>query len=419
MRILIVGGGGREHALAWKLSQEAEVFAAPGNPGISRVAECLPIRADNFDAISVACREKEVGLVVIGPEIPLIEGLADRLRSEGSLVFGPGAEAAQLEGSKSFSKAMMSKAGVPTAAYRSFTDANEAIAFALDLHERGCGIVVKASGPALGKGAIVTSSLEEAMDAINRCLVAREFGDASSCIVLEERMHGSEFSLFTICSESGFCSLPAAQDYKRAFDEDEGPNTGGMGSYSPVDWVTSELVHEAEKQVVAPILKQVADEGIVFRGLLYSGLMRVDGKLKCIEYNVRFGDPETQSVVCRLGCGLADALLAAANGEPVPPVEALDNAAVSVVIASAGYPGSVETGHLITQEPVEEGIHIFHAGTKLVDGELLTAGGRVAAITATDANLTLARDKAYRNINGIRFEGARWRTDIGAPTKTF
>lgn len=413
MRILVVGGGGREHALAWKLSQEAEVFAAPGNPGIARVGECLPIEADNDEGLANACRDRDIDLAVVGPEAPLFAGLADYLGSRGIAVFGPSQGAALLEGSKAFSKAMMAEAGVPTAEFRTFTDSQLAKDCAREVYGSGKRLVVKASGPALGKGAIVTSTLDEALDAIHRCMEVAEFGESGKTLVLEERMQGPEFSLLTICSGKDYLSLPVSQDYKRAYDDGEGPNTGGMGSYSPVAWVPPEIVRRAEQTVVAPMLELMGGKGTPFQGLLYSGLMLVDGVPKCIEYNVRFGDPETQSVMCRLGVGLADALMAAAKGDPIPPIEVLDNAVVSVVIASAGYPGPVETGLPIEESNPEPGVQVFHAGTKLVEGKLLTSGGRVAAVSAVGADLAEARERAYRSVGCFRFEGARWRSDIG------
>ncbi|MBI5707929.1 MAG: phosphoribosylamine--glycine ligase [Armatimonadetes bacterium] len=412
MRILVVGSGGREHALAWKLSQEAEVFAAPGNPGIAEVATLLPFSPADGDSIAAECARLSIDLAVVGPESPLIAGLADQLRAHGVTVFGPSMAAAQLEGSKAFAKEVMREAGIPTAGFRVFTDPDEAEDSAREAYASGRQLVVKASGPALGKGAIMTSTLDEAIEAIERCMVDDAFGEAGRTVVLEERMVGEEFSLLTLCSGGHYVSLPVAQDYKRALDGDRGPNTGGMGSFSPVDWVTPNLVARTEEYVVAPVLRLMQERGTPFQGCLFSGLMLVDGMPRCIEYNVRFGDPETQSVMMRLGGGLASALLAAAKAEPIPPIQVKANAAVAVVVASSGYPGPIETGLPVTLREPDSGVQVFHAGTKSVDGQLVTSGGRVAAVTAAASSLSEARQLAYQNLRCIEFEGARWRADI-------
>jgi phosphoribosylamine--glycine ligase len=415
MRVLVVGSGGREHSLAWKLAQEAEVLVAPGNPGIGEVAECLSLRQEDFVGIEEAAKSKAVSLVVVGPEAPLIAGLADRLREAGIPTLGPGQAGAMLESSKVFSKALMQRAGVPTAGFEAFEDAQAASTFARRVYAEGRQLAVKASGPALGKGVAVCGTLDEALGAIQGMLVERRFGDSGSTIVLEERLVGREFSLLALCSGESYRCLPPAQDYKRAYDGDKGPNTGGMGSFSPVPWVTDELLMKTQERVIEPTLRALKGRGIDYRGVLYAGLMVRDEDPYCLEFNVRFGDPETQSLMPRMGKGFADALLSAARGDEVPECEVLPNAAVSVVLASKGYPGPVEGGALIAYEkPSRSDVAVFQAGTRLVEGKLVTSGGRVAAVTAIAPTVREAREKAYGNLGCFRFEGAEWRRDIAA-----
>lgn len=415
MRILVVGSGGREHALAWKLSSEAEVIACPGNAGIAEEVECFDVKANDQNAISDLCKSHSIDLCVVGPEDPLVAGLADRLRSEGIATYGPSAAGAALEASKAFSKDLMAQAGIPTARYRSFTEVDQAKSFASELVESGAMPVIKASGNALGKGVVVCNSLEEANDAIDSMMLDREFGDAGTTIVVEERLRGFEFSLLTLCSDSEYYSLPVAQDYKRVFDGDRGPNTGGMGSYSPVPSVPPDFVREAEERAVRPILAKLKEMGIQYRGTLFSGFMVQDGKPYCIEYNVRFGDPETQTIMRRLGHGFADALMACAKGEPIPPVPVLDHAAVTVVMATGGYPGVYEK-YIPLDLPTELpfGAKIFHAGTTKVNGRLVSNGGRVLNVSAIGETLEEARQVAYQVCDQIEFQGSHYRRDIAA-----
>lgn len=414
MRILIVGSGGREHALAWKLSQEAEVFCAPGNPGIAEVAECWPIAADHATVLAQACQRNEIDLVVIGPEDPLINGLADHLRSRGIAVFGPGADGAALEASKAFSKQLMAEAGVPTARFGVFTDAAAASEFAHARFDAGFAVAVKASGAALGKGVVVCGSADEADDAIAMMLVDQELGDAGATVVVEDRLNGFEFSLLTLVSGEDILSLPVAQDHKRALDGDRGPNTGGMGTYSPMTNVDAELVQHTEDLVVRPILRAMKERGIDYRGLLFSGLMVQDGVPFCLEYNVRFGDPETQTVMRRLGSGLGAALVQCAKGEPISPIEVLENAAVTVVMASKGYPGKFQRGYPITIGTLPNDVVIFHAGTKREQGQLTTNGGRVLGISAIGQTIEIARERAYEGVRAIECDGLRYRSDIAS-----
>jgi phosphoribosylamine---glycine ligase len=413
VRVLVVGSGGREHALAWKLAQEAEVIAAPGNPGIAEDVEVANVRIDDTYGLIDLCKARKIDLVVVGPEDPLVNGLADHFRDTGIAVFGPGAAGAALEASKAFSKDLMKKAGIPTAAYQTFTHPEPAKMFARSLFDGGRSAVVKASGNALGKGVIVAASIEEAEDAVDAMLVDKEFGDAGTVVVVEEAIRGREFSLLTLCSGKGILSLPVAQDHKRALDGDRGPNTGGMGTYSPVPAISDDLVLETEDRVVRPILECLKSEGIPYRGVLFSGLMGEPGQTYCLEYNVRFGDPETQTVMMRLGKGFAEALMACANGEPIPPIEVIDNSVVTVVVASGGYPGPVEKGLPITlPTSLPQGVKIFHAGTKRTGSELVTNGGRVFAVAAAAADLPTARQLAYESARNVQFAGRRFREDI-------
>jgi phosphoribosylamine--glycine ligase len=414
MRILVVGGGGREHALAWKLAQEAEVIVAPGNPGIAKDAEVVPVAATDFDGLVRLATERAVDFVVVGPEDPLIAGLADRLREAGIPVFGPGALGAKLEGSKAFSKEIMFEADVPTAEFMSFHSPSEAKTYARERFADGRPVVVKASGQALGKGVAMCDTIEEAEAAIDQMMVERVFGAAGDQVVVEERLQGFEFSLLTIVGDHNYVSLPIAQDHKRAYDGDQGPNTGGMGTFSPIERVPDDLVREAEERVVAPVLRRLRELGYVYRGVLFSGLMVQDGRPYCLEYNVRFGDPETQSVMLRLGRGFANALHQSATGQVIEAPEVLDNAAVTVVIASGGYPGEIRRGLPIDLSDVRSEVKLFHAGTKLDDaGNLVTNGGRVLAVSAAAETLPLARALAYAGAEAVRFEGAFYRHDIG------
>lgn len=415
MKILIIGSGGREHALAWKLSHEAEIFAAPGNPGIAQIGQCFPFAPSDISGLRIMCKSLRPDLIVIGPEDPLILGLADSLREDGHVVFGPSAAAARLEGSKAFSKALMEHARVPTAWYRTFNDAGEAKKFARELFEKGRGAVVKASGAALGKGVVVCDSAEQAEAAVNDMMVEGSLGEAGRTVVIEERLRGREFSLLTIASEESYVSLPVAQDYKRALDQDRGPNTGGMGTYSPVAWLTEDLVRRAEQAIALPALKQLSREGISYRGVLFSGIMVHDDNPYCLEYNVRFGDPETQTVMMRLGTGLSGLLFAAACGEELSPIPVLDNAVVSVVLASGGYPGSYEKGKSITlPATLPASVQVFHAGTQREQGQLVTAGGRVLCVSAAADDLPSARELAYKVVDTIGFDGMYFRRDIAA-----
>lgn len=411
-RILVIGKGGREHALVWRLAREAEVIAAPGNPGIAELCELRPLSDERDPGMLLElCKTVEPSLVLFGPEAPLIAGMADALRESGYACFGPGREHARLEGSKAFAKQLMRQAGVPTARFQVFTEPGPARDFARQLFDKGSGAVVKASGNALGKGVIVCESKEQSDEVIAAMLVRSEFGEAAREIVIEERLGGFELSLMTIVSGSEIRSLPVCRDYKRLMDEDKGPNTGGMGSLCSDPRATPELVARAEERIVRPILAQV---GPAFRGLLFSGLMVDAEGPKCLEYNVRFGDPETQSLVRVVEGNLAGCLEAASRAAPLPELRANGQAAVSVVLASEGYPGTPKLGKRIELGSLPEGAVCFHAGTAMAGTELVTAGGRVLALSAMADTLQAARDLAYAALAKVRFEGMTYRTDIGA-----
>ncbi len=387
------------------------MICAPGNPGIAEECECVPIQVNDFAGLLRLGREREIDLVVVGPEDPLVMGLADAFREQGFLVFGPNKYSAQLEGSKAFSKAMMMRAGVPTASYQTFIDGQMAKEYCRKCFAEGRQVAIKASGNALGKGVVVCGTVEEAEAAVD---LLRGLGEAGRTLVIEERLIGPEFSLLTLVSDAGILSLPLAQGQKRVFDGDEGPNTGGMGTYSPLEWVSTGVVNEVEETVVKPIIQALKEDKYDYRGVLFSGLMVTPDGPKCIEYNVRFGDPETESVMPRLGKGFAAALMACAKGEEIPPVEVLDHATCTVVLSSPGYPGDYPKGLPITIGSLPAGVKVFHAGTKLVDGQLVTNGGRVMAVMAQAADGAAAHALVYDAIKKISFEGMHYRTDIGA-----
>ena len=416
MNVLVVGGGGREHALCWKLAQSerlTRLVAAPGNPGMARHAACVAVGVDDHDGLVRLAERECADLVVIGPEVPLVAGLADRLRERGFAVFGPDAAAAALEGSKAFAKDLMARAGIPTARYAVFRDAAGARAFCREL---GPPVVVKADGLAAGKGAIVCATLAEADDAIARCMERREFGAAGATVVVEEFLRGEEVSFFAVSNGATCAALGAAQDHKTIFDADRGPNTGGMGAFTPVAPVDATMQARIMRTIVEPTFAAIARAGAPFRGVLFVGLMLTTEGPRVIEYNVRFGDPECQAIVSALGGDLLPLLDAAARGAALPPAPASTRAAVCIVLTSAGYPAHYATGLPI--EGIDEaervpGVVVFHAGTAQREGRLVTAGGRVFGVTATAADVPSAIDRAYVAAARIGFEGVHYRRDIG------
>ena len=401
MNVLVVGSGGREHALAWKLAQSAdlgELHAAPGNPGIARHATCHPVRAEDAESLLGLCRQCGIDLVVIGPEAPLVSGVADNLRHGGVTVFGPSGAAAMIEGSKSFAKDVMKSAGVPTAR---------------ELVEPVAPCVIKADGLAAGKGVFVCRTDAEVETAWPR---AQALGDR---VVVEELLEGEEVSLFALCDGAVAVALPAAQDAKRLRDGDEGPNTGGMGAYAPLPFLSARDREELVEAVHGPVLDELAKRGSPFVGLLYAGLMLTEDGARTLEFNCRFGDPETQAILPLLEGDLLDALAGAARGDLAgASVDVADGAAATVVLAAPGYPDAPEVGSALSgiEEAETAGALVFNAGTALRDGALLSEGGRVLNVTAVGPSLSDAREQAYAALDHIRLDGAQFRTDIGART---
>jgi phosphoribosylamine--glycine ligase len=412
MRVLVIGSGGREHALVSKLAEHHEVTCAPGNPGMARDVEVIPIPVTDLAALGQLATSGGFDLVVIGPEDPLVAGLSDQIRVCGVCVYGPSMAAARLEGSKAFSKRLMAEAAIPTAGFKVFTEVDPATDHAREVYGAGGQLAVKVSGNALGRGVAVCQNLEAALEAIQSAMVERKFGSAGEILVLEEMMVGREFSLLTIVGSHNYVSLPIAQDYKRALDGDEGPNTGGMGSFSPCDWAADDLIHEVECRMVEPILAKLAATGATFSGTLFTGVMVTESGPKCLEYNVRFGDPETQSIMMRLEGDFGQTLLQSAKGEWIDPPAVSIRAAVTVVIASSGYPGRYLKGAPITIGAVPPAAKLFFAGVSEQGGQLVNSGGRVIAATGTGSNIDDARAVAYEAAKAVSFEGAYFRKDI-------
>jgi phosphoribosylamine--glycine ligase len=419
VKILLVGGGGREHALAWKIAQSPLVehmWAAPGNPGIARHARCLDLAVDDADGLAGFAAGHDVDLVVVGPEQPLVAGLADALRAKGLAVFGPSRRAAAIEGSKAFAKRLMAGHGIPTARFATFDDPVAARRYAREL---GAPCVVKTDGLAAGKGAIVCATLAEADTAIAQCMERREFGAAGATVVIEEFMRGEEASFFVLAGAGGVLPLAAAQDHKTVFDGDRGPNTGGMGAFSPVAAVDAAMQDRVMREIVEPTLAALAAEAAPYAGVLYVGLMLTAEGPRVVEFNCRFGDPECQAIMLRMEEDLVPLLLAVARGERLPappPWTNAGRAAVCVAVASGGYPGRYTTGQEITGVDAAEarpGVQVFQAGTARRQGRLVTAGGRVLGVTAVAEDLTAAIAAAYEGVSRIHFEGMHYRSDIG------
>jgi len=418
MRILMIGSGGREHALAWKLARSphcTKLYAAPGNPGIAKVAQCVPIKADDLDGLVKFARQEKIDLTVVGPEKPLIDGLVDLFQKAGLRVFGPNKEAAQVEGSKAWSKAVMTHFAVPTADYRTFQHLAEALRY-IDHHEEP--LVVKASGIAAGKGVFVCQNQAEARRAVEIILREKAFGAAGDSVVVEERLTGEEASILALVDDSTIYTLESSQDHKAVFDGDHGPNTGGMGAYSPAPVVTERVQTQVDREILVPMVHGMKTEGAPYCGLLYAGVMVTPGGPKVLEFNARFGDPEAQPLLVRLKSDLVEALEATIDNRLDQVTLAWDpRPAVCVVMASGGYPDAYEKGKEITglqKADAMEDVVVFHAGTREEDGKIYTDGGRVLGVTAIGQTLTEARDRAYEAVRAIHFARAHWRTDIGA-----
>jgi phosphoribosylamine--glycine ligase len=417
MRVLVVGSGGREHALAWKIAQSPlvrELWCAPGNPGMAHLAKLLPVPADDVAGLSAEAARFRADLVVVGPEAPLVRGLADRLAEDGIPVFGPSAAAAEIEGSKAFAKEVMLAAGIPTAAHGTFRELEPALAFARARQGR---VVVKADGLAAGKGVVVAADLEEAERALHDMLVGGAHGAAGRTVVVEEKLEGLEASVIALTDGERVRLLPAAQDHKRVGDGDTGPNTGGMGAFSPAPQVTPKVAREVEERVLLPALRELARRGRPFRGALYAGVMLTRDGLKVLEFNARLGDPETQPILMRLRGDLVPALLAAARGDLTGVQLDVDpRPAVGVVLAAEGYPARPVAGDELAglDGPFEEGVQVFQAGTaRAPDGRVVSAGGRVLTACALGDDLAAARARAYAALGRIRLRGGHYRKDIG------
>ena len=418
MKVLIIGSGGREHAIAWKVAQNPQVekiYCAPGNGGIGQVAECVPIGAMEFDKLAAFAKEREIDLTIVGMDDPLVGGVVDVFEKEGLRVFGPRKNAAILEGSKAFSKDLMKKYNIPTAAYENFDNPEEAIAYLKEKAE--FPIVLKADGLALGKGVLICNTLEEAEEGVKTIMLDKKFGSAGNTLVIEEFMTGREVSVLSFVDGKTIKTMTSAQDHKRAKDGDQGLNTGGMGTFSPSPFYTKEIDEFCQKNIYQPTVDAMAAEGREFKGIIFFGLMLTEKGPKVLEYNARFGDPEAQVVIPRMKNDMVEVCEACIDGTlDQINLEFEDNAAVCVVLASDGYPVSYEKGfHIEGLESFEgkEGYYVFHAGTALKDGKIVTNGGRVLGVTAKGATLKEARKNAYAATEWIRFENKYMRHDIG------
>ncbi|MEK3883956.1 phosphoribosylamine--glycine ligase [Paenibacillus sp. PL2-23] len=417
MRILVIGGGGREHAICWALKKSEkvkELFCAPGNAGIAQLAECVPIAVNQFDELTRFAREASIDLVFVGPDDPLADGIVDAFEAAGIPAFGPDKKAAEIEGSKIFMKNLLKKYNIPTAKYETFTNYEEALAY---LKQQETPIVIKADGLAAGKGVTVAFTMEEAEKALREAMVDKVFGDAGNQIVIEEFLEGQEMSILAFVDGETVKPMVPAQDHKPIFDGDKGPNTGGMGTYTPLPHIDPSIVEDAIVNIINPTAKAMVSEGRPFRGVLFAGLMITKDGPKTIEFNARMGDPETQVVLPRLQTDLVDIVLAAMNGRLGElEIEWSEEAAVCVVAASEGYPASYPKGRAITgiAEAEAQGALVFHAGTAMKDGELVTSGGRVLGIVGRGRDIAEARARAYEAVSVIHFDGMQNRTDIAA-----
>ncbi|WP_141992755.1 phosphoribosylamine--glycine ligase [Bacillus sp. B4EP4a] len=414
MNVLVIGRGGREHAIARKLFESKRVgtvFAAPGNPGMTDVATLVPIDENNHGDLVAFAKKNAVSLTVIGPETPLLNGLTDDFTEAGLQVFGPNGRAAVIEGSKSFAKDLMKNYSIPTAEYETFSDYDSAKAY---IEKMGAPIVIKADGLAAGKGVVVAMTMEEALDAIHDMLVGAKFGEASAKVVIEEFLDGEEFSLMAFVNGEKVYPMVIAQDHKRVFDGDQGPNTGGMGAYSPVPQISDEMIQTAVETILKPTVNAMISENRSFTGILYAGLIATEKGTKVIEFNARFGDPETQVVLPRLKTDFVDTLEAVLSGEDLE-LEWHEEAVLGVVVAADGYPGEYKKGSIIKGlEKIDPNAHVYHAGTALdSEGNFISNGGRVLLVAAKGKDLSSAKAEVYKELGHIEKDGLFWRTDIG------
>lgn len=417
MKVLIVGGGGREHAIAYKLSQSPlvnKLYCAPGNGGIAKIAECVPIKATDIENMVDFAKKNKIDLTVVAPDDPLVMGMVDAFEKEGLKAFGPRANAAVIEGSKVFSKQLMKKYNIPTAKYEVFDSFSEAIKY---IEKQTAPIVIKAEGLALGKGVIIANSIDEAKDALYNIMVEKIFGNAGARVVIEEFLTGQEVSVLAFTDGKTIVPMVSAQDHKRALDGDKGLNTGGMGTFSPSRIYTKEIAERCMEQIFMPTINALNKEGRRFKGVIYFGLMLTDDGMKVIEYNCRFGDPETQVVLPRLKTDLAEIMLAIIDERLSDvTIEWENNAAVCVIMASGGYPAKYKTGYPIyglDNLAVQKDIMVFHAGTKMSGNAVVTSGGRVIGVTATAPDLEMAIKRCYTAVSNIKFENVHFRKDIG------
>ncbi len=418
MKVLVVGGGGREHALIWKIAQSPKVtkiYAAPGNAGIAQLAECTPLKSDDIPGLLAFAKSKAIDLTLVGPEGPLSLGIVDEFTKAGLRVFGPSGKAAEIEASKQFSKDLMKKYHIPTAEYGVFTERAAAEAY---VREKGAPIVVKADGLAAGKGVVVAETVEEAVKALDLIMGKKAFGAAGDRVVIEECLRGEEASFMAFSDGKTVVPMASSQDHKRVFDADKGPNTGGMGAYSPAPIVTKKLERKVMETIMVPTVRAMEKEGRLFKGVLYAGLMINDNEARVLEFNARFGDPETQPIMARLETDLIDIIEAILAGSLSKiDIKWKPDSAVCVVMASGGYPGNYEKGKVICGLENAAGVgsvSVFHAGTAFKDGKIVTDGGRVLGVTGLGPVVAAAIDNAYKGVREISFEGAHFRRDIGA-----
>jgi phosphoribosylamine--glycine ligase len=416
MNILVIGSGGREHAIVWKLNQSPlvdKIFCAPGNAGIVKIAECIDIKADQIELLAQFAQKNNIDLTVVGPEVPLCAGITDIFNSKGLKVFGPTGQAAQLEGSKAFSKDFMKKHGIPTAAYGTFDNKQDAEEFIRKNITKN-GIVVKADGLAAGKGVIVAETEQQAIDALSLCF-SGTFGKAGETVLIEEMLIGEEASILALTDGNVIIPLATSQDHKRAFDGDKGPNTGGMGAYSPAPVVTDDILKQITENVLNKFLNGLKKDGLDYKGIIYAGIMLTESGPQVLEFNVRFGDPETQAVLIRLKSDLAEIMNKTAEGNLAEVnLEWYDESAVCVVMASGGYPADYSKGCEITgiDDAEKTGAVVFHAGTSMQNGKLVNSGGRVLGVTALGADITEAVKNSYIAVKKIDWKDCRYRSDI-------
>jgi phosphoribosylamine---glycine ligase len=418
MKVLVVGGGGREHALVWKASQSprvSKIYAAPGNAGMAQIAECVPVRAEDIAGLRAFAIAKAIDLTIVGPEGPLSMGIVDEFQQAGLRVFGPARDAAEIEANKAFTKDLMKKYRIPSADYGTFTERSAAEAY---VRTMGAPIVVKAAGLAAGKGVVVAETVEEAIEALDLIMTKKAFGAAGDVVVVEECLRGEEASFMAFTDGKTVVPMASSQDHKRVFDADKGPNTGGMGAYSPAPVVTKQIEKQVMETVMNPTVRAMEKEGRLFKGILYAGLMIHNGEAKVLEFNARFGDPETQPVLARLDSDLIDIIEAILDGKLASlKIKWKSESAVCVVMASGGYPGPYSKGKEISGLDKAAGrrdVMVFHSGTALREGKVVTDGGRVLGVTGIGPSVAAAIDNAYAGVRSISFEGAHYRKDIGA-----